>query len=67
MGLVALAADRWLTAVLPPRPIGWQIVHVGAAIGAALASLAGAAWILRIHEFNESMNMVTRRFARRGR
>jgi len=52
--------------VLPARPIPWQIVKVGLDIGAALATLAFAAWLLRIHELNESVEMVLRKLRRRA-
>jgi len=66
MGAVATLVDRWLATMLPPRPIVWQIVHVGADIAAALGALALAAWMLRIQEFNDSIQMVLRRFRRRS-
>jgi len=43
----------------------WQIVRLGATIAIAVIVLAAAAWTLRIQEFNESMQMVLRRFRRR--
>jgi len=64
MGGVALFVDRQLGDVLPARPIAWQIIHVGADIVAALATLALAAWMLRIKEFNESVLMVLRKVRR---
>jgi putative peptidoglycan lipid II flippase len=64
MGAVAMLADRWLSGVLPAA-IPWQIIQVAASIGAALAALAIAAWLLRVREFNDSMRMVLRRFRRR--
>ena len=65
MGAVAILTDRWLSTVLPP-PIPWQMLQVGADIGAAFGALAIAAWMLRIREFNDSMGMVLRRFRRRS-
>jgi putative peptidoglycan lipid II flippase len=65
MGGVAILTDQWLSTVLPP-PITWQIVQVTVDIGAALAALAIAAWLLRIREFHDSMGMVFRRFRRRS-
>jgi putative peptidoglycan lipid II flippase len=65
MGAVAMMVDRWLGNILPPRPIVWQIVHVGADIATALGALALAAWMLRIQEFNDSVQMVLRRVRRR--
>ena len=66
MGAVAWFVDRELSMVLPARPIPWQIVKVGLDIGAALATLAFAAWLLRIHELNESVEMVLRKLRRRA-
>ena len=66
MGAVALLTDRWLATVLPSQAIGWQIVHVTLAIGAAIAALLAAAWMLRIRELNESLQMVFRRLRRRS-
>ena len=65
MGAVALLMDRWLSEVLLPGSIWWQMLHVALTIGAAIATLMAAAWILRIHELNESLQMVLRRFRRR--
>jgi putative peptidoglycan lipid II flippase len=66
MGAVAMLADRWLSGVLPTHAILWQILQVALDIGAALAALAIAAWLLRIHELNDSVQMVLRRFRRRS-
>ena len=66
MGAVAMLADRWLSSALPSQAIGWQIVHVATAIGAALATLLLAAWILRVRELNESLQLVLRRLRRRA-
>jgi putative peptidoglycan lipid II flippase len=64
MGVVAMLVDRWLSGVLPMRPIVWQIIQVAIDIGAALAALAIAAWLLRIRELNDSVQMVLRRLRR---
>ena len=66
MGAVAIAVDRGLAGVFPSPPIAWQIAHVAIDIGAALGALAVSAWMLRIREFNESMQMVLRRVRRRA-
>ena len=66
MGGVTMMTDRWLSTVLPSQTFGWQLVQVAADIGAALAVLALAAWVLRLREFNESMQMVLRRLRRRA-
>jgi putative peptidoglycan lipid II flippase len=65
MAIVAKFTERWLSAALPQQTIVWQVVRVGLEIGAAVATLAAAAWILRIKEFHESVQMVLRRFRRR--
>jgi hypothetical protein len=65
MGVAALLTDRWLSGAIPERPIAWQIVLVALDIGVALAVLMAAAWLLRIREFNDSLQMVLRRFRRR--
>jgi putative peptidoglycan lipid II flippase len=67
MGAAAYFAEEWMRAVLPGRALGPQIVRLGTSIGAALAVLAAASWILRIREFQEGVAMVTRRLGRRRR
>jgi len=54
------AGSRWL----PGDALLLQIVRLAAAIGAALAVLAGAAHLLGIREFREGMAMVARRLRR---
>ena len=66
MGAVALLMDRWLSARLPERSIPWQVGRVALDIGAALAALMLAAWILRVRELSDSLQMVLRRFRRRS-
>ena len=66
MGAVALVVDRWLSGVLPARPIVWQIIQVALDIGAALGALAIGARLLNIHELNDSAQMILRRFRRRS-
>jgi hypothetical protein len=41
------------------------MVHVSADIAAALGALTLSAWMLRIQEFNDSVQMVLRRVRRR--
>ena len=65
MGAVALLVDRWLSSVIPGGHVGWEVVHVALAISAALAALMLGAWILRVRELNDSLQMVLRRFRRR--
>ena len=66
MGATAYAVNRWLPPLLPSAALVWQIVSLTLAIAAALLVLAGAAWALRIEEFNDSMRMVLGRFRRRS-
>jgi putative peptidoglycan lipid II flippase len=65
MGGVAVFMDRWLSATLPQQALFWQIVQVGVDITTAIAALAATAWMLRIREFNDSVNLVLRRLRRR--
>jgi putative peptidoglycan lipid II flippase len=67
MGAVAWSVDRWLLSVWPGRGLAAQIVRLLASIGAAIAALAASAFILRIQEFTEGMDLVLRRFRRRAR
>jgi putative peptidoglycan lipid II flippase len=66
MGAVVLLVDQWLSRMGPAAPLGWQIAHVAVDIGSGVATLMLMAWMLRIHELNESMHMVLRRFRRRS-
>ena len=65
MGAMAMTLDRWLARALPDAALMWQIVRLGVTIAVALITLAAAAWVLRIEEFNDSMKMVLRRLRRR--
>ena len=65
MGAVALLVDDGLSRVLPQQRLGWQIAHVAIDIGSGIGTLLLMAWILRIRELNESMQLVLRRFRRR--
>jgi putative peptidoglycan lipid II flippase len=64
MAAAAWYADLWLQTWLPGTAIPLQAVRVVGAIGVALAVLSAAAWILRLHEFEEARGMVLRRFQR---
>ena len=64
MGVAAAASYSALASWLPSHAIVVQIVRLAAAIGFALAVLAGAAWLLRIREFNEAVALVARRLRR---
>jgi putative peptidoglycan lipid II flippase len=65
MGAVAVVVDGWLGGVLSQPGLMWQIVRLGVTIAIALVVLAVAAWTLRIQEFNDSLQLVLRRFRRR--
>jgi putative peptidoglycan lipid II flippase len=64
MGATAIAADTWLAAVLPGANIPSQVIRLALSIGASLAMLAAAAWVLRIREFHEASAVVMRRIRR---
>lgn len=64
MAVTAWYADAWLRAALPGSAIPMQAIRVLGAIAAALAVLSGAAWALRLHEFEEARGMVLSRFKR---
>ena len=65
MGAAAYWAERGLNAVLPVTIVGTvelaRAVRVLGAVGAALAVLAAASWMLKIEEFRQAMARVTRR------
>ena len=65
MGAAALTLDRWLSQAIPDPALGWQILRLGVTIAVALLTLSAAAWVLRIDEFKDSMEMVLRRLRRR--
>jgi putative peptidoglycan lipid II flippase len=67
MGAAAAATDRVLLAWLPGDTPLLQILRLAADIAVALLVLAGAAWLLRIPEFHESVEMVGRRLRRARR
>lgn len=69
-GVMAAAAwltERWLSGVLPGGDPLTQTVRVGLAIAVALGTLSVAAWVLRLHEFEEARGMVLARLRRRRR
>jgi putative peptidoglycan lipid II flippase len=65
MGAATFAMDRWMTALIPQSALLWQILRLSVTIAIALATLAAAAWVLRIEEFHDSVQMVLRRLRRR--
>jgi putative peptidoglycan lipid II flippase len=66
MGAAAFAVDRWMSTLIPQPALLWQILQLGATIAVALIILAAAAWVLRIKEFNDSVQMVLRQLRRRS-
>jgi putative peptidoglycan lipid II flippase len=66
MGLVAALTARAGVSVLPGNTLTAQVARLTTAIGVSLLALAGAAWLLRIREFGDSVDLVLRR-ARRTR
>jgi putative peptidoglycan lipid II flippase len=66
MGVTAFGAERLLLQWLPGETLVRQLLRLTIAIAAARVVLAGAAWLLRIPEFRESVDMLRRRL-RRGR
>jgi putative peptidoglycan lipid II flippase len=64
MAAAAWYAELWLRQLLPGSSIPLQALRVLGAIAVAVAVLSAAAWILRLHEFEEARGMVMRRFSR---
>jgi putative peptidoglycan lipid II flippase len=64
MAATAYYADAWLHQQLPGSSIPLQSVRVAIAIALAVTVLSGAAWALRLHEFEEARTMVLRRLQR---
>jgi putative peptidoglycan lipid II flippase len=58
MGVAAYLVESWLHGLFPARTFAAHAIRVGGGIGAGLATLAGAAWILRIEEFSHSLRRV---------
>ena len=65
MGLAAFYGEAFLHAHLPARQLGLallpRLIRVLGGIGMGLATLAVAAWLLRIEEFSQAMGRVLRR------
>ena len=66
MGAATFVVDRWISAAIPQSALLWQMLRLTITIAIALATLAAAAWVLRIEEFHDSVQMVLRRFRRRS-
>ena len=63
MGVVAVAASRWLTDAVPGTSEMVKAIRVSTAIAAAILALALAAQLLRIKEFNDATSRIVRRIA----
>jgi putative peptidoglycan lipid II flippase len=61
MGGVAVGARIVMEAVLPGRALAIEIIRLVCTIGVAVAALAGTAFVLRIPEFHQLIEGVTRR------
>ena len=67
MGLVAWGSNLLLEGWLPGHSLVRQMMRLGAAIGVSMASLALAAQLLRIPEFDEARDLIVGRFRRMAR
>jgi putative peptidoglycan lipid II flippase len=64
MGAVAWGSNLLLEAWVPGPALVRQVVRLGAAIGLSLATLAAAAQLLRIPEFDEARDLIVGRVRR---
>jgi putative peptidoglycan lipid II flippase len=64
MAAAAYFTELWLHTLLPGQTLALRLLRVGLAITVAFGVLAIAASLLRVREFNESRDMVLRRFGR---
>lgn len=67
MAATAWYVEAWLRALLPGTAIAMQALRVLGTIAIALAVLSAAAWILRLHEFEEARALAVGRFRRLSR
>jgi len=67
MGAAAVGFESWLATRMPGDVLAIQVVRLALTIGAALAVLAAASWLLRIREFAEGVSLVTGRIRRSSR
>jgi putative peptidoglycan lipid II flippase len=61
MGVAAYFSEAWLHGRFPARALWPHAVRVFGGIGAGLATLALAAWVLRIEEFSQAITRVLAR------
>jgi putative peptidoglycan lipid II flippase len=64
MGVAAAGVDAALSTWMPGTSLALQVIRLAAAIGVALAVLAGGAHLLRISEFRAGVALVMRRLRR---
>ena len=64
MAAAAYLTEQWLQTTLPGRTLAFQALRVGLAIAVGLGVLAVSASVLRVREFDESREMILRRFGR---
>jgi putative peptidoglycan lipid II flippase len=64
MAAAAYVTELWLHTLMPGQTLALRLLRVGLAIAVALGVLAIAASVLRVREFDESRDMILRRFGR---
>jgi putative peptidoglycan lipid II flippase len=67
MGAATHFASTWLQAVVPGRELPWKLLQVFGAISVGVVTLAVAAKVFRISEFNEAFSRVLRKLKPAGR
>jgi len=65
MALVAWSVNAWLEARWPGARFDLRVLRLSASIALSVLALAAAASVLRVHEFNEAVQLVTSRVFRR--
>jgi putative peptidoglycan lipid II flippase len=61
MGLAAFGVERLLAGAMPGTGVAVQAARLGVTIAVALLVLATSAYLLRIREFSDSVNLVVRK------
>jgi putative peptidoglycan lipid II flippase len=64
MGVTAYLVELALSEAVPGASVATQAIRLGITIGASLGVLAGAAYLLRIREFHDSLGLVLRKLGR---
>jgi hypothetical protein len=67
MGAAAVWIQGAMVAVVPGNAVLAQTLRLGASIGGAVGVLVLVAYLLRIKELHEGIDLVLRRFRRRAR